>query len=288
MFFGIAALFFAACTSGTILACTSMSDMGEIAMPGGWTMSMLWMRMPGETWLNAGAAFLGMWTVMMAAMMLPSLAPLLWRSVESLGLIAEGCVAGATGQQRGVRRDPGRLAMLVAAGYFSVWIALGAAVFLLGVALAKVSMGQPEFARAVPVAIGLVVLTAGALQFTSWKARHLALCRRLPCSWQVSNSSAVSCGQAIAGGVAVRIGSAFPKRLSTALRCGLRLGIHCTLCSAGSTAVLLALGLMDLRVMAAVTVAITVERLGPAAARIAHAIGAATLVAGLVLIISAV
>jgi hypothetical protein len=40
-------------------------------MPGGWTMSMAWMRMPGQTWPGAAASFLGMWVVMMVAMMLP-------------------------------------------------------------------------------------------------------------------------------------------------------------------------------------------------------------------------
>ena len=56
-----------------------MSAMGEMPMPGGWTMSMAWMRMPGQTWPGAAASFLGMWVVMMVAMMLPSLVPMLWR-----------------------------------------------------------------------------------------------------------------------------------------------------------------------------------------------------------------
>ncbi len=42
-------------------------------MPGDWTMSMAWMRMPGQSWVGAGGTFLGMWVVMMVAMMLPSL-----------------------------------------------------------------------------------------------------------------------------------------------------------------------------------------------------------------------
>ena len=43
-------------------------------MPGGWTMAMAmaWTRMPGQTWPGAAASFLGMWVVMMVAMMLPS------------------------------------------------------------------------------------------------------------------------------------------------------------------------------------------------------------------------
>src|SRR6266404_10001574 len=78
-FFGISALLFAISAAATIGWCASMSDMGEMPMPGGWTMSMAWMRMPGQTWLGAAASFLGMWVVMMVAMMLPSLVPMLWR-----------------------------------------------------------------------------------------------------------------------------------------------------------------------------------------------------------------
>ena len=63
----------------TIAWCASMSAMGGMPMPGGWTMSMAWMRMPGQTWPGAAASFLGMWVVMMVAMMLPSLVPMLRR-----------------------------------------------------------------------------------------------------------------------------------------------------------------------------------------------------------------
>jgi hypothetical protein len=54
------------------------------------------------------------------------------------------------------------------------------AAFPLGVALAAVEMQQPALARAVPIAAGVVVLVAGALQLTAWKARHLHCCRQMP------------------------------------------------------------------------------------------------------------
>ncbi len=41
-------------------------------MPGGWTMSMMWMRMPGQTWFASALSFLFMWLAMMVALMLPS------------------------------------------------------------------------------------------------------------------------------------------------------------------------------------------------------------------------
>ena len=76
-FFTVSALLLAASAAVTIVWCASMSEMGGMRMPGGWTMSMAWMRMPGQTWTAAGAVFLGMWVVMMVAMMLPCLLPTL-------------------------------------------------------------------------------------------------------------------------------------------------------------------------------------------------------------------
>lgn len=70
----------------------------------------------------------------------------------------------------------------------------------------------------------------------------------------------------------------------TAWRHGLRLGLHCSFCCAGLTTILLVTGVMDLRVMAAVTAAITLERLAPAGERVARAIGAIVVGAGLLLI----
>src|ERR1700738_1164915 len=149
-FFGVSALLFASSAAGTIVWCASMSAMGGMPMPGGWTMSMAWMRMPGQTWPGAAASFLAMWVVMMAAMMLPSLVPMLWRSRLAVG---------GTGETR-----LGRLTTLVGVGYFCVWTVFGMAAFPLGVALAAVEMQVPALARAVPIAVGAVVLIAGALQ----------------------------------------------------------------------------------------------------------------------------
>jgi predicted metal-binding membrane protein len=108
-------------------------------------MSMGWMPMCGPTWSDSALSFLGMWIVMMAAMMLPSLAPMLQRYRRSLG---------------------GWLTALVGAGYFCVWGAIGIAVFPL-----------LAIERDLPIPTGLVVLVAGLFQFTKWKARRLACCR---------------------------------------------------------------------------------------------------------------
>jgi predicted metal-binding membrane protein len=246
-FLGVSALLFAASAAVTIVWCTSMSAMGGMPMPGGWTMSMVWMQMPGQTWPDAAASFLGMWVVMMVAMMLPSLVPMLRHYRQAVG-----------------REDEARLGPLTAiagAGYFFVWTVFGMAVFPLGAALAAIEMQQPALARAVPIATGVVVLIAGALQFSAWKAHHLAGCREAP-------------GR----------GRTLPADAGTAWRHGLSLGRHCGYCCTGLMAILLVIGVMDLRAMAVVTAAITVERLAPAGERVARTIGAIVVVAGLFLI----
>jgi predicted metal-binding membrane protein len=250
-FFGVSALLFATTAALTIAWCASMSAMGEMPMPGGWSMSMAWMRMPGQSWAGAGASFLGMWLVMMVAMMLPSLVPMLSRYRRVVGSMS------------GTRL--GWLTALVGTGYFFIWTLFGLAVYSLAVVLAAVEMQQPALARTVPIAVGVVVFVAGALQFSKWKAHYLACCGEEP----------------------VR-GSTLSADAGTAWRTGLHFGIHCGLSCTNLTAILLVIGVMDLRAMAAVTAAITAERLLPARERVARAIGTAVIGAGLILIARAV
>jgi predicted metal-binding membrane protein len=243
----LSALLFAASAIVTIVWGHSMSSMGGMPMPGGWTMSMAWMRMPGQTWADAAASFLGMWTVMMVAMMMPSLVPMLRRYQES---------AAATGA-----RHLGVPTALVGLAYFIVWTLFGLAAYPLGVALAELEMRHPALSRAVPIATGLSVLIAGLLQFTRWKAHHLACCR-----------NGTVRGQAVSAAA------------GAAWRHGLRLGLHCSLCCAGLMTILLVIGVMDLRAMAPVMAGITFERLAPDGVRAARAIGIATVAGGVMLI----
>jgi len=225
-FFGVSALVFATSAAATLIGCESMSAMGEMRMPGGWTMSMTWMRMPGQTWAASAASFVGMWIVMMVAMMLPSLAPTLW---------SYGQAVAATGARIA------RLTSFVALGYFFIWAALGFAVFQAGVALASAAIHQPEFARAVPVIGGGVALLAGLLQLTPWKAHHLAFCRDAHRHAHASE----------AGDFA-------------ACMHGMRLGLHCVYSCVPFTAILLVFGVNNLHAMVVVAAAITAERVGVA------------------------
>jgi len=250
VFFGTSALLFVASAGMTTVWCGSMSAMGEMTMPGGWTMSMAWMPMPGETWLGTAASFVGMWIVMMIAMMLPSLVPTLWRYRRAVGRAGEMPLSWLTA--------------LVGIAYFFVWTMCGVAVFPIGAALVEIEMQKPTLARAVPIAVGVVVVIAGALQFSAWKAHHLASCREAPALGRVLSSDAAA-----------------------AWRHGLRLGLHCAYGCAGLTAILLVLGVMDLRVMVLVTAAITGERLTANGERAARSIGIVVVAVGLLLIAKA-
>jgi predicted metal-binding membrane protein len=69
---------------------------------------------------------------------------------------------------------------------------------------------------------------------------------------------------------------------------GMRLGLNCIACCAGLTAVLLVNGVMDLRTMALVTLAISAERLAPAPERVAQVIGVVVIVLGLSMLAHAI
>lgn len=224
--------------------------MSGMPMHGGWQLSMVWMRMPGQTWSGAAASFLGMWVVMMVPMMLPSLAPMLWRYRRAIG---------GTGVARSAS-----LTMLVGVGYFLVWTVLGAAIYALGVTLAAIAMWQPALARFAPMLAAVFVVIAGAVQLTPWKAHHLACWRELS-----SHSPA-------------------PSNAGGAWRRGLRLGVHCGYTCSAPMAILLIVGIMDLRAMVIVTTAITAERLAPTGERVARAGGIVAFGTGVLLVARAV
>jgi predicted metal-binding membrane protein len=219
-------------------------------MPGGWTMSMAWMRMPGQSWPAAAAMFVDMWVAMMVPMMLPSLVPMLRHYRQAVGTIA------------GPRKSA--LTTLVALGYYVLWTLVGIVIYPLGVALTTMEMREPALSRAVPVAVGVVVIVCGAFQFSAWKLRHLSCCREAPGP-----------------------GHTLPARAATAWQYGMRLGVQCAQCCAGLIAILLAVGVMDLRAMVAVTVLITLERLAPKGENVARTLGAVLVLAGLLLIVRA-
>jgi predicted metal-binding membrane protein len=109
---------------------------------------------PGTMGLGA-AAFLGLWTVMMAAMMLPALAP--------LSVLYAGEGTGRTPRAAGL-----------AAGYLVTWVAFGVLALLASVAASRLA----DHSGSAATWVGAVLLVgAGAYQLSPLKDRCLAVCR---------------------------------------------------------------------------------------------------------------
>jgi len=186
---------------------------------------------------------------MMVAMMLPSALPAFLRF--NRGIIEPDV------------RDSSLPPVLVATGYFAVWMLAGAAVYFSGVAFMSAAMRWDGFSRLVPMLSGVALIVAGAIEVTPWKLSRLLRCR-----------NPVGCSPS-----------------SDACRAGwyngLRQGISCFMCCFPVVIAQLALGIMNPLVMAGVAAVITVEKLAPGPERIVRVVGALSIVAGLGILVRA-
>lgn len=119
--------------------------------------------MPGRISVEVGLAFVLAWGAMMAAMMLPSAAPmiLLFRALTK-NTTASGQQAVPT--------------LVFAATYLVVWLAIGVPVYAISVAVESAAAASPTVAGLLPYALGAVLVVAGAYQFSSLKRVCLANC----------------------------------------------------------------------------------------------------------------
>jgi predicted metal-binding membrane protein len=144
---------------GTIWRLTPQAAALLIAAAVAWVAIITWSQQPGSMGGTAGldlASFLVAWTVMMAAMMLPSVAP-----VASLY----------------ARSIAGRRALRLTSftgGYLVVWASTGIIAFGLGSLIARLAEGD---ARLATVAGVVAYLACGLYQLSPLKYRCLAQCR---------------------------------------------------------------------------------------------------------------
>jgi len=178
---------------------------------------------PGTVGL-ALLSFLGLWVVMMAAMMLPSVAPVavLWTRLPGGASARVGRVA--------------RLGLFLC-GYLLAWAGFGAVAFAVLAETGLLLAVSPAAAKPLGVAI---FSAAGIYQLTSWKDRCLRRCR--------SPVGALMYYLSFKGG-------------GRDVRVGLRHGATCVGCCCGLMIVLVTVGVMNLAVMAALAVVIFVEKL---------------------------
>jgi len=234
-FIALAALAFIISVAATIYFYRTMG--GGMQMPGGWTMSMMWMRMSGQTWLESAMSFLLMWLAMMVAMMLPSALPTFLKT----------------------RRAPVSLSAM-AAGYFAVWLAAGAGIYVSGVLLAAAAMRWDFFSRVVPMLSGAALVGAGIFQFTRWKLTSLLRCRSL-------SGCGASCPE---------------HEASFGLGC--KQGAACCFCCAAPMLILTVLGMMNPFVIIGVAILIAAEKILSRPEIIARFVGLAAIITGVLII----
>ena len=170
-------------------------DVLRMEMPGGWTMSMMWMPMQGQSWFESATSFLLMWLAMMVAMMMPSALPTFLR----------------------VRRQVAFLCCTVF-GYFVIWLAAGVGVYAFGVTFAAVAIRSEFVSHAVPWLLGASLISAGAIQLTGWKMTHLLRCRSpFGCGISMPGSTGTSFQLGCKQGVACCLCCAAPMTIQLAL-----------------------------------------------------------------------
>jgi Predicted metal-binding integral membrane protein len=189
--------------------------------------------MPGTMGMSL-PAFLGFWTVMMVAMMLPAFAPVL-----SLHLLP-------------LRRPASPLLLmvritLVLIGYLCIWMAFGLPVFCLAHLSAFLIYRVPEGA----LYFGMVLLFgAGVSQLTPLASYCLTCCN----TGLMDHSHTAH--------VPANMCKTDQRERSPIydLACGLRYGLYCLGCCGGLMLVLVPFGLMNLPWMAAITLIVFVEK----------------------------
>jgi len=196
-----------------------------LAAAGWWWTAGQMAGMDNGPWTGPGAFgwFLGVWVVMMAAMMFPSVAP-------TVALYS-----------RMTRQRSARLPLLFTAGYLVTWAAAGVAAFAVGVALDAVSGDVFAWDRGGRWTAGATLVVAAVYELTPLKDVCLGKCRSplgfLLGSWRDG-----------AGG---------------ALRMGAQNGAWCVGCCWALMASLFALGVMSIFWMAVVAGLIAIEKTVP-------------------------
>jgi predicted metal-binding membrane protein len=176
-----------------------------------------WSALGGLGW------FLGVWVVMMAAMMLPSVAP-------TVALYS-----------RMTRNRSVRLPLMFVGGYLVTWAAAGLAALAVGAGASAVAGTSLEWDRAGRVLAGLTLLAAAGYQLSPFKDVCLGKCR---------------------SPLGMLLGSWRDGELG-ALRMGMKNGAWCLGCCWAMMASLFALGVMSVLWMAMVAGLIAIEKTTP-------------------------
>jgi predicted metal-binding membrane protein len=214
-----------------------------IALDMGHPLAQLTMPAEPQWALENVAAVFAMWAVMMAAMMLPSALPMTLTFV-----------------QLSAQQDEHLRGRMFVAGYLLVWIAFSAAATALQWTLQAMDWIEPMQVASTSKALTVALLfIAGAYQFSPLKRLCLARCR---------TPIAFLMGEWRSG-------------VRGAFLMGWKHGALCLGCCWALMALLFVGGTMNIGWVAAVAVAVAIEKLVPRGERIASVLGLALIAAGL-------
>lgn len=147
---------------------------------------------------------------------------------------------------------------LFAIGYLVVWTGFSAAAALAQGALHEAALLSPAMAASNPRLAGSILAAAGIYQLTPFKGACLRRCR---------------------SPLGLLIGY-WRDGLTGAFRMGLRHGVYCLGCCWALMCVLFVVGIMNLMWVAALTIFVFVEKVGPAGTLVARIGGAAMIAMG--------
>jgi predicted metal-binding membrane protein len=219
-----------------------------LAALGWWWTAREMQGMDGGPWTELGSAgwFLGVWVVMMAAMMLPSVAP----TVALYSKLKHTRALGAP--------------LLFTSGYLLVWSAVGLGTYLLARIGAELSGDVLAWDRAGRWIAGATLLLAAAYELTPLKDVCLGKCRT-PLGFLLGN---------------------WREGLSGAVNMGARHGAWCVGCCWALMASLLALGVMSIVWMAVVAGLIAFEKLIPSRRAATYGTAAVLIVVGMLMLVA--
>jgi predicted metal-binding membrane protein len=189
--------------------------------------------------------YLGIWVTMMAAMMLPSVAPMV-------------LIFDRVSSERARRGRPFVPTWIFAATYFAVWTVYGLAAYGVYRGIHSLHLGFLEWSRGGPYIVGALLVLAGAYELTPLKNVCLRHCR--------------SPMHFVLGGWRDGVGGA--------VRMGAEHGAYCVGCCWGLMVVLFALGVMSLLWMAVVAGLIFAQKVLPYGNRLTRAFAIAFVAAG--------
>jgi predicted metal-binding membrane protein len=191
--------------------------------------------------------FIGAWVLMMAAMMLPSVAPM---------ALTFARVTGERSKKGQAAFVPTWIFIL---GYFAVWTAFGLAAYSIDHFIRSLDFAWLASDREGPMVTAVAIAAAGVYQLTPFKRACLMHCRS-PLDFFLES---------------------WREGPGGALLMGMHHGLYCVGCCWGLMLVLFALGVMSLFWMAVIAVLICSEKVFRVGARLAPVIGVALIALGL-------